>query len=262
MKSQNGFAYENVVLEAIKSAGIKGVVQSTAGSNPNLPDADFKIENKIYNLEIKLDDKAQMGGSSITYDMDNKKFGLVADDIDPEIKEALFNTIQTKEKDLIKLIEFITHEERNLVVPQKFPLVCSKDTWERAQQNNLLVNIKIPCPIDFLEQHLLKKNVHYIQIGGKGLFHLGRNPAQLPIERLQGNFTVEIRTGRSGSKPHPKGFSMVTGAIRVQGRLDILNVASHYTLDTWQSIQKLLCEKFWRTTKLESPYECWYISNW
>jgi hypothetical protein len=239
--SKNGFTYEKTVLEAIKIAGISGLIENTAGANSNAPDADFCIDDQIYNLEIKLDDLAQMGGSSIMFDKQSDEFRLVSS-VPDEINGALLEAISSKKNELCNLLEYIRYEERNLTIAQKFPFSCSKETWEMAQQKNLLVNVKVPTTIDFLRHHLLKKNIHYIQIGGMGLYHVESNPANLPTEQLQGNFTVEIRTGRSGSKMHPRGFKTVTGAIRAQGRLNILNPKARYSMDDSLSIQQMLVE--------------------
>lgn len=242
MKSQKGFDYEDKVLKTIKSAGIIGLIDKNAGPNPNLPDADFKIGSSIFNLEVKLNDKAQMGGSSIVYNKLLQTYDF-ATEIDEEIKKTLFEAVKSKQTELDKLIDYIKLEEKNCFVTEKFPLVCSKQTWQMAQKNNLLVNVRIPCSIEFLKSHLCKKNVFYIQIGGKGLYHIGKNPANIPVEEIKGNFTVEIRTGRSGSKLDSKGNKIVTGAIRVQGRLNITNSNSEYTFDNLISIQKLLKER-------------------
>lgn len=241
MNSKNGFLYETKVLDAIKKVGILGNVCTSAGSNANAPDADFKIKDEVYNLEIKLNDKAQMGGSSIAYDFFTKIFNFVKTP-DEDTSQILIDVISSKQTELDKLIEFIEANEKNISVPRKLPLICTKQTWQHAQQAGLLVNIKIPCSIEFLKKHLHNKNIFYIQIGGKGLYHLGQNPANLPIEELNGNFCAEIRTARSGSKLTSQGLRTVTGAIRVQGRLSVLNSKSKYTMDDPESIKELLCD--------------------
>lgn len=239
--NKNGFVYENTVLEEIKKAGLQGLIVENAGANANKPDADFKINNNIFNLEVKLNSDAQMGGASIIYNKSNNQFSFSTSLPNDEIESVILEAIKTKEVELINLINFVVSEEKNIEVQSKFPFHCSKETWEKAQKNNFLVNVKIPCSIDFLRHHLSKKNIDYIQIGGKGIYWIKNNSANLPVDQLDGTFTVEIRTGRSGSKKSPKGdFRVVTGAIRVQGRLEISNKKSDYSFDDSESIKELL----------------------
>ena len=47
------------------------------------------------------------------------------------------------------------------------------------------------------------KDIYYIQIGGKGLYYMAENPANLPVPQFTGEINVEMRPRASG-KPKTK----------------------------------------------------------
>jgi hypothetical protein len=113
--------------------------------------------------------------------------------------------------------------------------------WTTAKVAGLLkpINAKIRKDTEFIANHYKKKGIHYIQIGGAGLFYLSENPANLPIPKLEGSIDIELRAGRSGSKVNADGVKVVGGGLRAQGRLKF-NGVSPYTLDDPKSIESLL----------------------
>ena len=104
------------------------------------------------------------------------------------------------------------------------------------------INAKIRKDAEFIINHYKKKNIHYIQIGGAGLFYLDRNPANLPVPKLQGEIDIELRAGRSGAKVNSAGVPMVGGLLRAQGRLRFEG-SSNFTLDNPDSVRRLLISK-------------------
>ena len=53
--NQQGFDYENVVIESLKKAGVAGDIQQGAGASAAAADADFIVDGKKYLLEVKSD---------------------------------------------------------------------------------------------------------------------------------------------------------------------------------------------------------------
>ena len=94
---------------------------------------------------------------------------------------------------------------------------------------------------EFICEHYRKKGINYIQIGGAGLFHMGENPANLPIPKLEGAINLEVRAGRSGSRKGKDGIERVSGGLRVQGRLQF-DGKSNYTLESVESIKEMMKE--------------------
>jgi hypothetical protein len=233
-----GFDYENKVLKAIRLAGLTGNITTGAGASAAAADADIKINDEVFNIEVKLDNNAQMGGSSVRFG--SKGIKLVKS-MEPETEDLLVAAIASKASELNKLLSFIS-KKRPKAINSKvsgFPMSCTKDAWEEAAYKKLLVNVKIKNTVDFISKHYAKKGIFYIQIGGAGLFYLAGNPANLPIPQLQGNIDIEIRSARSGAKMLASGVEVVGGGIRVQARLKTKG-QSPFTADDPGSLKRML----------------------
>ena len=233
----NGFLYEEKIINNLLQLGLSGVITEAAGASASAPDADMKVDGKIFNIEIKMNKNAQMGGTSIRWS--DSKIKLVKQ-VDGEIEDLLIDAINNKKNDIINLLSFISEKQKEDF--NTFPITCEKEIWELAAKKNLLVNAKIKYDSNFIKEHYAKKNIYYMQIGEAGLFYLKENPANLPIPELNGEIDIEIRTGRSGSKKLKDGRKVVGGGIRVQGRLKTKN-KSPYTLENIESIKRLIFSK-------------------
>lgn len=234
-----GFDYENKVIAALKKARVAGNIRSGAGASAAAADADMNIYGNVFNIEVKLNPNAQMGGSSIRYNKGGK-INLVKP-MEPDTNALLIDAVNAKKSDLNKLLSFLAKQKPASVNKSaiKFPMSVTREAWVNAQQKGLLVNAKVPLTADFIAKHYAKKGIYYIQIGNAGLFYMAKNPAKLPIPQLQGNITVEVRSARSGAKKLKDGTEVVGGGIRVQGRLKAKN-KSPYTLDDPISIRAML----------------------
>lgn len=226
-----GFAYENDVISTLVSAGIAGTIQEGAGASATAADADFVVDGKRYLLEVKKDADAQMGGTSVRY-IDGK-FEVVSDTVDSGTTDLIIAALDTKRDPIERLLAAIGGN--------KFPTTCDKHTWTVAKEKGLLkpINAKIKQTTDFIVNHYKKKGIDYIQIGGAGLFYLDKNPANLPIPKLEGEIDIELRAGRSGSSVNAAGVRRVSGLLRAQGRLKF-NGSSPISLDSQSGIASLL----------------------
>ena len=257
-----GEEYERQVLQVIKPeiAKIKNYSikegTSTAAFASNVPDLQLQMFDKVVNIEIKQDSKAQMGGGSYNYDMKSGKFSLSAKTvIDKVIQEKLEDALDSKKQDLNKLLKYVSKNDVAALASSVngLPLRASKSMWEELTSKRFLVplNEKVETAINFLYDHYKKKNCYYIQIGKAGLYYLHSNPLQLNVPQLKLNFTIELRLGRSGSTPSKSlGIDIASGNIRAQGRLGGRINASPYSLDrsgdftkTFGSIKPKLLEK-------------------
>jgi len=209
--NQLGFAYENDVIDSLVSAGIAGSILEGAGASATGADADFVVDGKTYLLEVKKDADAQMGGTSVRYN--DGEFKIVSDNVDESTAALIISALTPKTPHIEKLLSAIGGE--------KFPTTCDKHIWTQAQQNGLLkpINAKIKKNTQFIIDHYKDKAIHYIQIGGAGLFYLDQNPANLPIPKLEGEIDIELRAGRSGSSLNAAGQRRVSGLLRAQARL-------------------------------------------
>ncbi len=225
-----GFEYEQKVVDTLVSAGFSGKITESAGASSTGSDADIIVNGKPYLVEVKQTSKAQMGGTSLGFD---GSFRTIGDSVSTETEEDLCSKMESKKQVLQELLDFVG--------ATSFPFCCKKEIWEEAREKGLLVpiNSKIKSDAEFICDHYRNKGVHYIQIGNAGLFHMGENPANLPVPKLEGDVNLEVRAGRSGSRKLKDGTKVVPVGLRVQGRLQF-NPKSDYTLDDKESIQKLV----------------------
>ncbi len=225
-----GFAYENEVIEALKAAGVAGDIQEGAGASATLADADFFVGGKKYLLEVKQDSHAQMGGTSVRYD--NGSFEMVSEAVDTNTADLIISALDQKKEAIERFLAAIGAE--------KFPTTCDKYTWTAAKNKGLLkpINAKIKEDASFIIDHYKKKGIHYMQIGGAGLFYLDENPANLPVPKLEGEIDIELRAGRSGSTLNAAGVRRVSGLLRAQARLKFKG-KSPISLDSPSGIAQL-----------------------
>jgi len=228
-----GYDYEKRVVEALVHSGYSGEIAEPAGASSVGADADMMIQGKRYLVEIKQDAKAQMGGTSLSYDEEG--FGFIGSSVASDTASAVLTEMNCRQSAVQRLLESVGAES--------FPLACDKQTWNKAKEEGLLkpVNAVVKRNTDFICDHYTNKGVHYIQIGDSGLFHLGENPANLPVPKLEGEINLEVRAGRSGSRKRKDGTEVVSGGLRVQGRLQF-NGKSDFTLDDISSIEKMMKE--------------------
>lgn len=248
---QRGLDYELKIYKAIINSGVDffkpGSKPAAGFSSVGAGDIEGKLKGKPFNIEVKLSADDQMGGGSFAYDMRTKKFKS-AKPIDPADEELLLAAVQQKTNALDNYIMAARQLE-----PVKYhkdidgiPIKVAKSGRDILKSKGLLkdINTKVITDASFIEKHYNKKGVYYIQIGGAGLFYLGKNPFNLPIPRLQGEIQVEIRLAYAGTKgTFPDGTETRTAGLRFQGRLRAKGKSPH-TIDTVEGIQKLFLESW------------------
>lgn len=235
---EGGANYELQVFDAIKLAGASGKMKGVAGFDANLPDADITVNGQVYNVEVKMNGDAQMGGGSVGWK--DGIFFPAGKDLDA--MESIADALNASEDSskvgnaIKRLCNFLSKKSGKKVTG--FPMSgFLKSAWYEAVSEGLLVpiNVKLNSDVSFISEHYRKKGTFYIQIGGQGLFHLGENPAGLPVPKLAGEVTLEIRAGKGGSG----GKETSNAGLRVQPRLKI-SQNSPYSLDDPESIREML----------------------
>lgn len=245
---EKGLQYELKVYDAIKSAKINGLTpgdKPAAGfSNVGAGDIEAVYNGKPFNVEVKNSANDQMGGGSFRYDYETKQF-TPAKEMDPNDLSLLLSAAKEK----IQAIDDYIVAARKLK-PTKYhktisgiPLKVSVEGRAELQKKGLLANINKNVKTDagFIIRHYNKKGVYYIQVGGAGLFYMGKNPFKLPIPELQGEIQVEMRLGYGGGKlsfPEDPPISARSAGLRLQGRLKTKG-KSPYSLDNVEDIKKL-----------------------
>ena len=294
--------------------------ETTAGAcdDASGPDADFYVDGRLYNLEVKLDAKAPMGSTSVAIwpqrplgGGDGKMFEFVSpDEFDGvDIQNKVYDVLKERKDLILSFIDDLGTPEWSESLAWKggeVPATPFKSTltgYKRAMANKSIpVLDKEGNPVlvrktgkpklnsqmnmtgkkgvsfpdtGFILQHYKSKKVDYIQIGGKGLYYLSSNPANLPIPQL-GNtgLVIEMRPGKSGSKktidpetgervpvrtPSDTGegdFIKASAPFRTSARLDGAGLApSDYTLDDPASILAMMEERARRLNQAQEEPE-------
>lgn len=261
--ADRGLLYEQVVRKSISDAASN---ISTLKMRPDTGGAydatvvdiylDVIKDNRFQKVgvEVKLDSKAQLGGTSVNYNMAERKFFLsekAAKEIDPDTAEMILNAAKGTQKSLDKFLNFLREQE-----PTEYhsnikglPVNASKEAFEDAKKRGFLVplNKRIRHTMRFVHDHYDHKKCYYMQIGNMGLFYLKKNPLKLPIPQLTGSIDVEMRFGRAGSRMNKEyGIKVAGGNYRIQGRLKVAGTfiggKSPYSLDKKEDVIKLFKE--------------------
>ena len=246
--ADRGVYYEQTVRKAISDAALE---LPTLKLKPDIGGAydatvvDIYIDlvrDNVYNsvgIEVKLDRKAQMGGTSVNYDMFSGDFFLTKKalgKIDPDTANLILTTARLTQGDLNNLLTFLREQEpveyhQNIT---GLPVNASREAYENARMRGLLLplNKYIRHNINFVHDHYAQKNCFYMQIGGMGLFYLKNNPLKLPVPQLKGDINIEMRFGRAGSRLNKEhGIRVAGGNYRIQGRLQMIGAHSPFSLD-------------------------------
>lgn len=237
-RNSGGLEYEHKVYNAMLTAQVYGLdVGNTPGagfSNVGAGDIEASYNGQPFNVEIKASANDQMGGTSFRYDMATKLF-TPAKAMDAEDLELLNSAAQMKVKDIDAFIVAARKYDSNNALAG-FPITVTKETRELLKKDGLQKTIasNINTDAKFIAKHYNKKGVYYIQVGGAGLFYMGRNPLKLPVPELRGDIQVEMRVGYAGSG----GRAVVSAGLRLQGRLKTKG-KSKYTLDDANSVKEL-----------------------
>lgn len=244
--------YEKVVIRALRKSGLVGRIRRAACADSHRADADIRIGDEFHYVEIKSNSHAQMGGGSIGYSNVDQKFYPAGKnlDISDSIADALNEQHDTSLiHGLNNLLAFLSKANKREFT--QVPISgFSRESWIRAEQRRMVqpINRTFTSEMEVITNHYLKKDTHYIQIGGAGLFRLGdANPANLPIPVLQGCVQLELRIGKSGENKQTQ-----TAGLRVQARL-LLRTTSPYNLDDPESCAELIAKMEKRKSRTKRP---------
>ena len=244
-----GLEYETAVVDSVKQAiphfqervKFTNLNYATAGYSSVGIDLELQVNGAPFNIEIKQNKDAQMGGTSIRYNPATDSAEIVnRDTIDDEAEPYFLNAIQSKKDAILAFLDYMRKQEPlelHSKIPERFPISgVTKQAWTNAVKDGYLNPLNET--VKFNDTSLITKaynlkQVYYIQVGGAGLFYLNENPYDLPVPKFEGQIQIEFRLGRSGSKPRKFGDSTIetVGAgYRCQGRLKT-HIKSNLSLD-------------------------------
>ena len=203
---QGGFDYEKTVNDKLKKHGKADKGSKTAGSSADAPDAKFKHDGKEHNLEIKKDHKAMFGQIELHHD--GKKW-----DISDNSKKKYPHTAKA-----ITDTGFLHKVNKQWKKP-------SGDYNKDLQMGNVYHTHNDAEPI---KHHYGKdRKTNYIQVGGHGFYHTGKDEAKLGSPELHGKTQLRARMKNRGTDK--KTGKTKYGALVVMGLKDADK--SHHDLD-------------------------------
>jgi hypothetical protein len=200
---------------------------------------------KPVGTEIKLNVTDTMGGSSLRFSESTLSsvpvkpvpgFDAVFPAIQARITLALQDYVR-RANELIVLHNTTSPEKYAPITgfPAKIPVEVRKQCKKEGFQQR--IQSMYDSTIDTWKAFYRAKGNSYIQIGGKGLFHLGENPLDLPVPEITGSISFEVRLYAAGTGGKP--YARVEIALKFK---KLTCEKSPYTLDNKEHIAELFKE--------------------
>lgn len=189
-----GIRYEDRINNILKSKGLQPL-DFLPGGATDAPDGIFSYKERFYPLEMKRDLSADFTQIELRW---NKNVGFY---YSTKSKNRKFIPFLEKEKFLDQInsqwtktprkftVQNIGSKEHNLDL-DNFP-----DTWKKVRINKIeeFYNSKSPP-------------IHYIQIGTRGFYYMGKDIIGLKVPRLNGRTLLRARVKTRDSSEHKYGF--------------------------------------------------------
>jgi len=200
-----GIQYEAFAKNVIKTANIKGVEVSMRGgfSNKGAGDLTIKSGNVEMNIELKLNDKAQM--SSFTVKNVEGKVEFTTDVLTPELIKEISDLVSSKEhKQAItefnnEGVRFAKENGYKAEIQDGF-LYAQKEVFEHLKAKGFQnkTNLSVTTDASIISKLYNKKGVNYIDLNKKGVFWMGKNKFKINnIPELQGETSISVRMVRN-----------------------------------------------------------------
>ena len=236
--SFGGLVYEEFVVKTIKSAarkipGLKVISNRGAGYNSTIPDINLQIEkdgqkSKVA-IEVKKNRNVRFG--QVTLGLENgeiiiRKSGKAIDPSTIPGGKNLIAKASEGKKFLNNILDLINKEEKSNF--KNFPLgtSISKETYQKVTDSNSykdFVNLTEELNQERVAAHYNAKGVYYIQIGGKGLYYMGKDTLNLGVPELSTAFTGSMRFKKGSTKNGRNTISIVSEP-KMKGKLDKSNI--------------------------------------
>lgn len=252
--SFGGLVYEEFIVKTIKSAarkipGLKVISNRGAGYNSQIPDINLQIEkdgqkSKVA-IEVKKDRNVRFG--QVTLGLEDgeiiiRKGGKAIDPTSiPGGKNLIAKAGEGKEF-LNNILNLINKEENANF--KNFPLgtSISKETYQKVTDSSdykNFVNLTEELNQQRVAAHYNAKGVYYIQIGGKGLYYMGKDNLNLGVPELSTAFNGSMRFKKGTTKNGRNTISIVSEP-KMKGKLDKSNInleTKEGTSEFYNSIQ-------------------------
>lgn len=195
MADNRGIVYESRINKLLKKNKVQKMSFIPAGSDSNAPDAILTLGTKDYKVEIKLDAKVDFGQASLDYDVNKKKWSLGGADTASAIQMREF-------LDSIGVPKFVNKKWGPKGAPRKFTIPPAQfKQIDVAHDYKTFKDEFVDIPPSAVADYYNSKNTYYIQIGGYGLYYMGKDIANLGVPEFDSKLRLRIRLKRGGSYP-------------------------------------------------------------
>ena len=203
--NKGGLIYEKTLLNHIeKSSNIKVLKEGTAGYNPNAPDLQLIVDGIPLNIEAKLASNARFGTTTLNVDFSGKKPKVKVLNTKDKNNYKLFESLVEKFiPELKQIIDFVNEKEGKSFTKIPFGETLSKSTVAGMRQlpayKKLIKEGKVESDISLAAESYNAKGMYYIQIGDKGLYHIGKDILNLGTPKLDVKLRNPLQLKISGA---------------------------------------------------------------
>ncbi len=198
-----GLAYEQKIKQMLINNGkltAEGLSQVTSSGN----DAGFTHDGKFYFLEVKNKSAPDYGSKKIIYRPKYKRWEWNVADRDPMTmvfnKFGILSKIDKFTPNKYVLMDYQIQEKHKREDMKNFEKKLGKEDISGAS---------------LLHQYYSEKECFYIQIEGKGFYHLAKDPANLGVPQFMPGIVIRLRAKPHSSLPyHNYSFRAVITASR------------------------------------------------
>jgi hypothetical protein len=212
--SNKGFVYETKINNLLKRNGLQRKNFSPAGSDSNAPDAELRIRETDYKVEVKLDTKVDFGQGSLDYNVQTGRWSVGG--------AATASAEQMREfMRMIGVEKEINKRWGKLGAPRKYTVETKKFTKKDVDHDyKTFKDFFVDIPGDAVSNYYASKSTYYIQIGGGfGLYYMSANPAGIQnIKQFNLKLRLRVRLKRGGSFPI-NNYRFTTAIQAVNGTL-------------------------------------------
>ena len=225
--NNKGILYEAYLFEKLKREGLTPMGFTPAASDSNAPDLKFKWKGTSYNLEVKLDQRADFGQSGLKYKNDKWELDGNSAPAHVSMREMLRR---------MGIEDFVNSRAGwgGLGQPRLFKLKEDNltPTWADKEDDYSKFQDKyIPIPNTTVTSYYKGKSINYIHIGGLGTYYMGGDPAQMipftNIPRFKADLKLRIRKKGSSSNPNYRfSLALLLASTPNESEFDISDDAS------------------------------------
>ena len=215
-----GFIYEAKINKLLKKYGLEPKSFRPAASDSNAPDAVIIKRGTEHKTEIKLDLAVDWGQGALDYDLKKKEWVLGGKTKTPAA-EAMRELLTA-----VKTTELVNKAWKSKGAPRKFTVPLDKfEKQDSDYDMKTFPDVMSPVPGDAISKYYASKHTYYIQVGGYGLFYMGKDVANLGCSEFKPVVQLRIRRKRGGSMPlHNYRFSTALRVARLnKSNMDLEN---------------------------------------